>query len=103
MKFEVISESRVIRARDSYLSGPFPYSSLVYKVTQLIINSLLTARGPVPDNLGEMISYVKSQGIEHNPTASYSPQSNGVAKRMNRTLFEMACTMLDASGAPLEL
>src|SRR5271170_3909333 len=49
MKFEVISESRVIRARDDYLSGPFPYSSLVYKVTQLIINSLLAARGPVPD------------------------------------------------------
>jgi len=35
--------------RDDYLSGPFPYSSLVYKVTQVIINSLLAARGPVPD------------------------------------------------------
>ena len=35
--------------------------------------------------------------------AGYSPQSNGTAERMNCTLFEMACTMLDASGAPLEL
>jgi hypothetical protein len=53
--------------------------------------------------MGDMIKFVKSQGIEHNPTAGYSPQSNGIAERMNRTLFEMACTMLDASGAPLEL
>ena len=50
-----------------------------------------------------MIKYLKSQGIEYNPTAGYSPQSNGVAERMNRTLFDMACTMLDSSGAPLEL
>ena len=53
--------------------------------------------------MGEMIEYVKSQGIEHNPTAGYSSQSNGVAERMNRTLFDKACTMLDAAGAPLEL
>src|SRR5579859_7253522 len=62
---------------------------------------LRTDRGK--EYMGEMIEYVKSQGIEHNPTTGYSPQLNGVAERMNRTLFDMACTMLDASGAPLEL
>lgn len=65
------------------------------------IKELRTDRGT--EYMGEMIEYVKSQGIEHNPTAGYSPQSNGVAERMNRTLFDKACTMLDASGAPLEL
>src|SRR5205085_6020882 len=65
------------------------------------IKELRTDRGN--EYMGEMIDYVKSQGIEHNPTAGYSPQSNGVAECMNRTLFEMACTMLDASGAPLKL
>jgi transposase InsO family protein len=65
------------------------------------IKELRTDRGT--EYMGDMINHVKSQGIEHNPTAGYSPQSNGVAERMNRTLFEMACTMLDASGAPLEL
>ena len=65
------------------------------------IKSLRTDRGT--EYMGDMIEYVKSQGIEHNPTAGYSPQSNGVAERMNRTLFDMACTMLDAAGAPLEL
>src|SRR5579871_5664138 len=53
--------------------------------------------------MDEMLAYAKSNGIEYCPTAAHSPQSNGVAERMNRTLFDMACTMLDASGAPLEL
>jgi len=53
--------------------------------------------------MDEMAEYVKSLGIEHNVTAAYSPQSNGVAERINRTLFDMVCPMLDSSGAPLEL
>jgi hypothetical protein len=65
------------------------------------IKEMRTDRGT--EYMGEMIKYVKSQGIEHNPTAGYSPQSNSVAERMNRTLFDKACTMLDSSGAPLEL
>ena len=65
------------------------------------IKALHTDRGT--EYMGEMIEYIKSQGIEHNPTAAYSPQSNGVAERMNRTLFDMACPMLDAAGAPVEL
>ena len=32
-------------------------------------------------------TYVKSQGIEHNPTAAFSPQSNGVAERMKQDTF----------------
>src|SRR5213075_3104727 len=65
------------------------------------IKELRTDRGK--EYMGEMIKYIKSKGIEYNPTAGHSPQSNGVAERMNRTLFEKACTMLDFSGAPLEL
>jgi hypothetical protein len=47
--------------------------------------------------MGEMIQYIKDQGIEHGSTAGYSPQSNGIAERFNRTIFVKACTMLDAS------
>ena len=65
------------------------------------IKELRTDRGT--EYMGEMIDYVKSKGMEHNPTAAHSSQSNGVAERMNRTLFDMACPMLDAAGAPLEL
>jgi transposase InsO family protein len=65
------------------------------------IKELRTDRGT--EYMGEMIEYIKSQGIEHNPTAAHSSQSNGVAERMNRTLFDMACPMLDAAEAPIEL
>ena len=61
------------------------------------IKQIRTDRGT--EYMDEMIAYVKSIGIEYCPTAAYSPQSNGVAERMNRTLFDMACPMLDASGA----
>ena len=77
------------------------YQAWAERQTGHKIKELRTDRGT--EYMGEMIKYVKSQGIEHNPTAGYSPQSNGVAERMNRTLFEMACTMLDSAGAPLEL
>ena len=53
--------------------------------------------------IGEMIEYIKSQGIEHNPTAAHSSQSNGVAEWINCTLFDMAYPILDAAGAPVEL
>jgi len=65
------------------------------------VKVLRTDRGT--EYMGDMITYIKSKGIEHNPTAAYSSQSNGVAERMNRTLFDMACPMLDAAEAPLEL
>ena len=77
------------------------YQAWAERQTGHKIKELRTDRGK--EYMGEMIIYIKSEGIEYNPTAGHSPQSNGIAERMNRTLFEMACTMLDASGAPLEL
>ena len=38
--------------------------------------------------------------IIHETTTSYSPQSNGVAERKNRTLKEMMNAMLISSGLP---
>ena len=40
-------------------------------------------------------------GIIHETTASYSPASNDVAKRKNRTLMELTNAMLIESDAPL--
>ena len=39
-------------------------------------------------------------GIIHETTTPYSPQSNGVAKRKNRTLKEMMNAMLISSSLP---
>ena len=44
--------------------------------------------------------YFKSKGIHHEMTNAYTPQENGVSKRMNRTLVEMAHAMLCDAGLP---
>ncbi len=38
--------------------------------------------------------YLRDNGIAHQTSAPYSPQQNGAAERMNRTIVEMARTML---------
>lgn len=54
------------------------------------------------DNGGEYCStdfngYCKNNGIKHQLTTAYTPQQNGVAERMNRTLIEKAkCLLFDA-------
>ena len=57
------------------------------------------------DGGGEYISnefkrVCKSRGIEIDGTIPYSPQQNGVAERMNRTLMEMARSMLYHANLP---
>ncbi len=57
------------------------------------------------DNGGEFVSkefeaYLKSKGIMHQLTIAYTPQQNGTAERMNRTIMESARAMLSHSGLP---
>jgi len=52
---------------------------------------------------GVLKDYLKDQGIEHQVTTPYSPESNGVAERYNRTIMEMVRSMLHHPGYPLEL
>ena len=48
-----------------------------------------------------MSLYCFSKGIEHQFSAPYEPQQNGVAERKNRTLIEAARTMLADSKLPV--
>ena len=50
--------------------------------------------------LAKFEQFYKERGIKRHKTTPYTPQKNGVAKRMNRTLMEKARSML--SGASLE-
>ena len=57
------------------------------------------------DNGGEYTSkefkqYLKKQGTQHELTAPKTPQQNGVAERMNRTLGETIRSMLADSELP---
>ena len=42
--------------------------------------------------------YTKSKGIHHEFTIPHSPEQNGVAERMNRTLVESARSMIAHAG-----
>ncbi|CAI7748432.1 unnamed protein product, partial [Closterium sp. NIES-53] len=46
----------------------------------------------------EMTAWLKKQGIQRELTTAYSPQSNGVAERANRTILETARALLIESG-----
>ena len=57
------------------------------------------------DNGGEYVSkefeaYLKSKGIRHELTIAHTPEQNGVAERMNRTLMESARAMLCHAKLP---
>ena len=47
---------------------------------------------------GPFNAFLKSNGIVHQLSVPYTPQQNGVAERMNRTLIEMARCMLVGAG-----
>lgn len=51
----------------------------------------------------KFLSYCEEHGIGHNFSARRIPQYNIVVERKNRTLQEMAKTMLTASGLPRNL
>ena len=44
--------------------------------------------------------YLDELGITHELSAPYTPQQNGIVERKNRTLVEMARTMLDEYKTP---
>jgi transposase InsO family protein len=60
------------------------------------------------DQGGEYLSKLfqqdlSSHGITHMPTATYSPASNGIVERFNRTLLERVRSIRLAKHIPLEL
>jgi transposase InsO family protein len=44
--------------------------------------------------------YLEEEGIKHEFSSPYTPQQNGVVERKNRTLLDMARTMLDEYKTP---
>lgn len=46
----------------------------------------------------DFVSFLSNQGIKIEKTVPYTPQQNGVAERFNRTVVEMARTLLNHAG-----
>jgi len=47
---------------------------------------------------GDFIAFCKQEGVQRQFTVAYTPQQNGVAERMNRTLLERTRAMLQTAG-----
>ncbi|CAI7770977.1 unnamed protein product, partial [Closterium sp. NIES-54] len=69
----------------------------VKKQAECVVKRIRTDRGG--EFLGaEMTAWLKKQGIQRELTTAYTPQSNGVAERANRTILETARALLIESG-----
>ncbi|CAI5480245.1 unnamed protein product [Closterium sp. Yama58-4] len=85
------------------LVGPLPVQghkgerSLFGGEAECVVKRIRTDRGG--EFLGaEMTAWLKKQGIQRELTTAYTPQSNGVAERANRTILETARALLIESG-----
>ncbi|CAI7836926.1 unnamed protein product, partial [Closterium sp. NIES-53] len=69
----------------------------IEKQAECVVKRIRTDRGG--EFLGaEMTAWLKKQGIQRELTTAYTPQSNGVAERANRTILETARALLIESG-----
>ena len=89
----------IIKTKDQVFQCFLEWKALVEKATKKKVRTFRT------DNGGEYTSsqfenYLKAEGITHELTVHKTPQQNGVAERLNRTLVEMARSMLLNSKLP---
>jgi hypothetical protein len=75
------------------------YATMIETQTGLKIKAIRSDYG------GEYTGYpfqqfLKEKGILHKPVAPHTPEHNGVAERKNRTLVEMARTMIEDKNLP---
>ena len=90
------------KTKDETQQTIIDFSNIVqrqYNVPILVIRS---------DNGSEFKNYtlnefLSEEGIRHQYSAAYTPQQNGVAERKNRTLMDMARSMLAEFKSPLFL
>ncbi|KAL0376010.1 UNVERIFIED_CONTAM: Retrovirus-related Pol polyprotein from transposon TNT 1-94 [Sesamum calycinum] len=74
------------------------FKNLVEKQSGRSIKVLRSDRGKEYNS--EFDKFCEEEGIEHQTTVSYNPQQNGVSERKNRTVMEMARSMLQEKHLP---
>ena len=89
----------VLKRKDQVFERFLEWKALVEKSTGRKLKALRT------DNGGEYTStefetYLKKEGVWHELTVPKTPEQNGVAERMNRTLVEITRSMLGYSKLP---
>ncbi|KAJ9684091.1 hypothetical protein PVL29_016537 [Vitis rotundifolia] len=92
----------LLRNKDEAKDAFIKYKIEVENQLSKKIKRLRTDRGGEYES-NPFNSFCEDHGIIHETTPPYSPESNGVAERKNRTLKDMMNAMLVSSGAPLNL
>jgi transposase InsO family protein len=75
------------------------FKTFVEKQSGKCIKVLRSDRGK-EYNSHEFDKFCEDEGIERQLTVAYSPQQNGVSERKNRTVMEMARSMIKDKGLP---
>lgn len=89
----------VLKNKSEVFSKFREWKSMVERSTGRKLKTLRSDNGGEYTS-GEFAEYLKAEGIRHELTVPKSPQQNGVAERINRTLVEMTRSMLAGSGLP---
>jgi hypothetical protein len=86
----------LLKSKDGTLNYFMTYKAKVENQLERKIKRLRSNRGG-EYFLGDFFDFCLEHGIIHERTPPYSPQSNGVAERKNRTLTDLVNTMLETS------
>jgi transposase InsO family protein len=91
--FMVMKDEAFTHARDLilWLQNEFPKNDM---------RSIYSDNGTKFKNT-QFATFCASLGLEHQFSSPYVPQQNGIVKRKNRTLVEMARTMIDEHRTPM--
>ncbi|CAL5400680.1 unnamed protein product [Camellia sinensis] len=92
----------LIKTKDDVFSKFKIYKAEVENQLERKIKKLRSDRGG-EYNVGTLSTFCEEHGIIHEVTPPYSPQSNGIAERKNRTLMDMINAILISSGLPKSL
>ena len=83
----------ILLSKDKVFEKFVEWKSLVENQSGRKLKTLRTDNGGEYTS-NEFVSYLKKEGIRHEYTVPKTPQQNGVAERMNRTLVEAVLSML---------
>ncbi|RVW73229.1 Retrovirus-related Pol polyprotein from transposon TNT 1-94 [Vitis vinifera] len=97
----LLESSNILACKDETIELFKHYKNEVENQLSKKIKAIRSDRGGEYESPFE--EFCLEHGIIHQTTAPYSPQSNGIAERKNRTLKEMMNAMLLSSGLPQNL
>lgn len=87
----------VLKSKGEVFTQFLKFKERVERETERKIKTLRTDNGTEYEN-NKFHEFFAKHGIKHEKSAPYSPQQNGLAERMNRTIIEKVRCMLFDSG-----